>query len=315
MIEVQGVAKLFGGGEDAVGLRELNLRVPQGRVVALLGHNGAGKTTAVRGLSTLQRFDRGRALVAGFDVATQARQVRERIALVGQSVAVDEQLSAQQNLVLFARLRGLDRAGAVARAGQLLAEFGLGEAKDRPVRSFSGGMRRRLDVAASMIARPEVLFVDEPTTGLDPAARRDLWRTLRALVSEGTTVLLTTQYLEEADALADHVVLLSRGRVVAEGTADELKDMLGDSVIRVRFAAQEDADRARQALTAIDPDLRLDDATVATLSATHRESLLDCVRSLADLDVSPVEVTLRKPSLDEVFLSLTENHDDAEEPT
>lgn len=315
MIEAEGVGKLFGAGEDAVGLRELTLQVRQGRVVAVLGHNGAGKTTAVRGLSTLLGFDCGRARVAGFDVATQGQQVRERIGLVGQSVAVDEQLTAKQNLVLFARLRGLERAAAVARARQLLEEFGLSEARDRPVQGFSGGMRRRLDLAASMIVRAEVLFVDEPTTGLDPAARRDVWRTLRGVVAEGSTVLLTTQYLEEADALADHIVLLARGRVIAEGSADELKDMLGHPVIRVRFANEEDADRAHLSLTALDPDVQIDDAATATLAATHSESLLQCVHALAGLGISPVEVSLRKPSLDEVFLSLTEKHDNAEEFT
>lgn len=313
MIQAESVGKLYRGRTGEAGLRELDLDVAPGRVAALLGHNGAGKTTAVRGLATLLGFDRGHARVAGFDVATQARQVRERIALVGQSVAVDEQLSARQNLVLFARLRGLNRAGAAVRARQLLAQSGLEEAADRPVQGFSGGMRRRLDVAVSMIVRPEVLFVDEPTAGLDPAARRDLWEVLRALVSEGTTVLLTTQYLEEADALADHIVLLARGRVIAEGTADALKDMLGPALIRVRFAAQVDADRAWQALTVLDPGARADATATVILSATRPNTLLQCVRALADRDISPLEVTLRKPSLDEVFLSLTEKHDTLEE--
>lgn len=312
MIEAYGVGKLYQTGTGTVGLHELDLNVQPGRVVALLGHNGAGKTTTVRGLTTLLRFDRGHARVAGFDVATQARRVRERIALVGQSVAVDDQLSASQNLVLFARLRGLDRPAALTRARELLTQFGLDDAANRPVHGFSGGMRRRLDLAASMIIRPEVLFVDEPTAGLDPAARRDLWDVMRTLVSEGTTVLLTTQYLEEADALADHIVLLAGGRVIAEGTADALKDLLGPATIRVRLADPGEADRARWALATFDPEVRTHEATV-TLPATRPDSLLHCIRTLTDLGLSPVEVTLRKPSLDEGFLSLTEHHDNSQE--
>lgn len=312
MIEARGAGKLFGRDPEAVGLAELDLEVPRGHVVALLGHNGAGKTTAVRGLSTLLRFDRGQAQVAGFDTRTHPQRVRERIALIGQSAAVDDLLTARENLVLFGRLRGLSRADAAARTRQLLAEFGLVKDADRPVTGFSGGMRRRLDVATSMIVRPEVLFVDEPTTGLDPAARRDLWRTLRALVAEGTTILLTTQYLEEADALADHIVLLAHGRVIAEGTSDELKDALGPASLRVRFADQADVERARRPLQAIDQELRMADGVTATLSPDRPQSLLECVRALDELGISPVEVTLRKPSLDEVFLSLTEHHDDEE---
>lgn len=314
MIEARGAGRLFGRGPEAPGLLELDLVVPRGHVVALLGHNGAGKTTAVRGLSTLLRFDRGQARVAGFDTRAHPQRVRERIALIGQSVAVDDQLTARENVVLFGRLRGLTRADAAERAGQLLAEFGLVKDADRPVTGFSGGMRRRLDVATSMIVRPELLFVDEPTTGLDPAARRDLWRTLRALVAEGTTILLTTQYLEEADALADHIVLLAHGRVITEGTSDELKDQLGPATLRVRFTGQADVERARRPLQTIDPSFRMTDGVTATLSADRPQSLLECVRSLDELGISPVEVTLRKPSLDEVFLSLTEHHDD-EEPT
>lgn len=311
MIEAHNIGKLF-GGEDGTGLRELSLSIAPGQVVALLGHNGAGKTTAVRCLSTLLPLDQGRARVAGFDVTTHPRRVRERIALVGQSVAVDGQLTAHQNLVLFGRLRGMDRAAAASRGARLLDDFGLGDDGDRPVHTFSGGMRRRLDVAASMVIRPEVLFVDEPTTGLDPAARRDLWQTLRGLVAEGTTVLLTTQYLEEADALADHVVLLAHGRVITEGTSDELKDALGPPLINLRFADRVDAGRAGQSLRGFE-GFRPGDGTTATLPATRPESLLECVRVLGDLGISPTEVTLRKPSLDEVFLSLTEPHDTIQE--
>lgn len=312
-IEARGVGKSFGSGADRVGLHDLSLSVPAGQVLALLGHNGAGKTTAVRGLTTLAPFDHGSARVARYDVATHPQRVRERVALVGQVPAVDEQLTAVQNLVLFGRLRGLGRAAARGRATELIEDFGLTGAESRPVQGFSGGMRRRLDVAASLIVQPDVLFVDEPTTGLDPAARRDLWHTLRALVAQGTTVLLTTQYLEEADALADHIVLLAHGRVVAEGTSDELKSRLGHPVIRLRFAAPDHAERAVPVLSAVDPDTQLEGGMVVTLTATRHDALPECLRALAQHDLSPTEVALRKPSLDEVFLSLTHDRTDVKE--
>lgn len=304
-IEAEHVGKTYRAGGAEVGLRELSVDAVPGTVLALLGPNGAGKTTAVRGLSTLLNFDRGRARVAGYDVRTEPRRVRERIALVGQSAAADDQLTAAQNLVLFGRLRGMRRRDAECRAGQLLGEFGLADAGARAVRGFSGGMRRRLDVAAAMLVRPEVLFVDEPTTGLDPVARRDLWRTLRALVREGTTVLLTTQYLEEADALADHIVLLDRGVVVAQGSSDQLKSMIGPSVIHLRFGNEAEAGRARSVLQGIGQDVALQDMTTVTLSATHADALTQSIQALQAVVSTPLEVTMRKPSLDEVFVSLT----------
>jgi ABC-type multidrug transport system ATPase subunit len=317
-IEARGVGKVYGEGAGAVGLHELTLDVAAGRVVALLGHNGAGKTTLVRGLATLHRFDRGVARVAGHDVRTESRQVRERISLVGQGVAVDEQLTASQNLVLFGRLRGLTRVDARDRATALVDEFGLVGSENRPVAGFSGGMRRRLDVAASMIVRPDVLFVDEPTTGLDPAARRDLWGVLAGLVDSGTTVLLTTQYLEEADALADHIVLLAHGRVVAEGTSGDLKGMLGRSVLQFRFTTAADAAAARTALAAVDPSVHSPNGSTVVLGATDGNALFASVGVLAAQGITPSEASLRQPSLDEVFLSLTTDaptttYDDREE--
>mgnify|MGYP001156557247 CR=1 FL=1 len=311
-IEAERVGKTYRAGKTEVGLRELSLDVEPGRVLALLGPNGAGKTTAVRGLSTLLRFDRGRARVAGHDVISEAQAVRERIALVGQSAAVDDQLTASANLVLFARLRGMSRRAASHRATELIAQFGLAEAEGQVVRGFSGGMRRRLDVAASMIVPPHVLFVDEPTTGLDPSARRDLWQTLRVLVREGTTILLTTQYLEEADALADDIVLLDRGQVVAQGSADQLKSMVGPPVIQVRFENEADARQAMPVLHNVDAAAALDDTATVTL---HAESASALVRSIQALDgvASPTEVTMRKPSLDEVFLALTGHNTHATE--
>lgn len=304
-IETEHVGKTYRAGGIEVGLRDLTLHTGPGKILALLGPNGAGKTTAVRGLSTLLDFDRGHARVAGHDLRTEARRVRERIALVGQSAAVDDQLTATQNLVLFGRLRGMGRRDAARRAGQLIGEFGLADAGARTVRGLSAGMRRRLDVAAGLLVRPEVLFVDEPTTGLDPVARRDLWRALRALVREGTAILLTTQYLEEADALADHIILLDRGRTIAQGSPDQLKDMVGPPVIRLRFEAEADARRAIPVLRGVDRDVALDDPTTATLSATHGDCLAQSIRALQRIATTPIEVTMRKPSLDEVFVSLT----------
>lgn len=307
VIEAEAVGKTYGRGDDAVGLQQLTLELEEGGVLALLGPNGAGKTTAVRGLSTLLRFDRGNAQVAGYDVSTQAKQVRQRIALVGQSAAVDDQLTAIQNLVLFARLRGLDRSAAMRRAKELIDQFGLADAAARAVRGFSGGMRRRLDVAASMIVRPHVLFVDEPTTGLDPAARRDLWRALRSLVAEGTAVLLTTQYLEEADTLADDIILLDRGHAVAHGSADHLKSMVGPPVLQLRFQDEADAHRATPVLQGVDPSATLDETRTTVTLHAEAENLTRSIQVLAGI-VRPIEVTMRKPSLDEVFLTLT-GHD------
>ncbi len=313
-IKAEGVGKSYRTKAGAVGLHELSLQIKKGQMLALLGPNGAGKTTAVRGLSTLLRFDRGRAIVAGYDVQTQATQVRSRIALVGQSAAVDDQLTASKNLMLFGRLRGLSRAAAAKRSNELIQQFGLAEARDRAVGGFSGGMRRKLDVAASMIVRPEVLFVDEPTTGLDPAARRDLWQALRILLSEGTTVLLTTQYLEEADQLADQIVLLSRGMVIAQGTPDELKDAVGPSIIQIRFDSEADMRAALAKLRTIDPAAEFNDAgTEVSVRAVGADALERSVHTLAELELAPNEVTLRKPSLDEVFLTIT--GDTAESPT
>ena len=307
MIIAHDVGRLYGRGDAAVGLHGLSFEAGPGRVVAVLGHNGAGKTTLVRGLATLQRFDRGRAEVAGFDVATQARQVRERIAVVGQGVAVDEHLTARQNLVLFGRLRGLASRVARERAGELVDRFGLGDAADRVVSGFSGGMRRRLDVAASMIVRHAVLFVDEPTTGLDPAARRDLWRILSDLRAGGSTVLLTTQYLEEADALADHILLLAHGRLIAEGSSDDLKGLLGNPEIRLRFTTPEEQEVALPVLAALDPGAVRSEATEVLLHAADDDTLARCLRELADHGLFPVEAVLRKPALDDVFLALTQN--------
>ncbi|WP_127572841.1 ATP-binding cassette domain-containing protein [Georgenia faecalis] len=305
-IDVAGVSKLYGGERSPVGLRHLDMAVREGEVVALIGPNGAGKTTTVRGLATLLRFDGGSARVAGHDVSADPGRVRQAIGLVGQSAAVDQHLSARQNLVFFGRLRGLRRPEAHARAAQLLEGLGLEDAADKPALRLSGGMRRRLDVAVSLVVRPAVVFVDEPTTGLDPAARRDLWARLRALVREGTTVLLTTQYLEEADALADQVVLLAHGEVVARGTADELKRLVGPATVRMAFASHADTSAAHDALAGtvdgVQPDADGSSLTYPVRgSATSTEGVL----RLAEAGIAPLEVEVRRPTLDDVFLTLT----------
>ncbi|KIR65863.1 daunorubicin resistance protein DrrA family ABC transporter ATP-binding protein [Micromonospora haikouensis] len=304
-IAAEGLRKRYG---DIPALDGFDLRVRPGTVCGLLGPNGAGKTTAVRILSTLLRHDSGRAEVAGFDVARQPDQVRHRIGLVGQRAAVDEVLSGHENLVVFGRLCHLGAKRARQRASELLDRFGLADAGGRPVRAYSGGMRRRLDLAAGMILAPAVLFLDEPTTGLDPRSRNEVWEAVRELVRAGTTVLLTTQYLDEADRLADRISVLDGGRVIAEGTPDDLKARLGGDRIDlvVRDAADLAAAGAQLGRVAggepeVDPDRRLVSARVE-----HRAgALTEVLRALDAAGVAVEDVALRRPTLDEVFLHLT----------
>ncbi|MFN8663459.1 MAG: ATP-binding cassette domain-containing protein [Thermomicrobiales bacterium] len=300
------VHKRYAGGAINAGLHGFNLAVAPGTVCGLLGPNGAGKTTVVRILSTLLRMDSGEASVAGCDVRRQARQVRERIGLVGQYAAVDEILSGRENLEMFGRLNHLPGRVARARAEELLAQFALSDAANQSVRTYSGGMRRRLDLAASLIVSPPVLFVDEPTTGLDPAARREVWAAIRSLVHGGSTVLLTTQYLEEADALANQIVLLKAGRVIAEGTPRELKATLGESWLDITLPDEQSLATAQRILASLpgvqsDPDrLRLSlPAADGARSLVHVASLLD------EAAVAPLDIGLRQPTLDDVFLHLT----------
>jgi ABC-2 type transport system ATP-binding protein len=274
----------------------------------LLGPNGAGKTTAVRILTTLLRADSGRAEVAGYDVVRQAAHVRTRIGLVGQSAAVDEVLAGRQNLVLFGRLFHLPAVVARRRADELLEQFGLTEAAGKPVAQYSGGMRRRLDLAASLILAPPVLFLDEPTTGLDPRGRMEVWTAIRALVDTGTTVLLTTQYLDEADQLADHVAVIDAGRVIAEGSPDQLKSRLGGDRIDVVLHSGDDLgtaadviERVAAADTTVDPDTRQVSAPVRNRTA----ALTEVVRALDHAGIAAEDIVLRRPTLDEVFLHLT----------
>jgi ABC-2 type transport system ATP-binding protein len=303
----EGLRKRYG---PANALDGFDLAVPEGSVCGLLGPNGAGKTTAVRILATLLRPDGGQARVAGFDVVRQAAQVRYRIGLLGQHAAVDEVLGGRQNLVLFGRLHHLGARLAHRRADELLERFGLGEVGGKPVKQYSGGMRRRLDLAASLILAPPVLFLDEPTTGLDPRGRNEVWEAVRALVAGGTTVLLTTQYLDEADQLADRISVIDHGRVIAEGSPDQLKSRLGGDRIDVvvHRADQLAATAAILGRAAgsgagaeVDPDTRRVSVPVRDRVA----ALTEAAWALRDAGVAVEDVALRRPTLDEVFLHLT----------
>jgi ABC-2 type transport system ATP-binding protein len=305
-IVVEGLRKRFRG---KTALDGFGLRVRPGTVCGLLGPNGAGKTTAVRILSTLLRADGGRAEVAGFDVARAAMEVRRRIGLVGQQAAVDEVLSGRQNLELFGRLYHLNAADARARAAALLRRFGLADAGDRAVRHYSGGMRRRLDLAAGMILSPRVLFLDEPTTGLDPRARNEVWDGVRSLVADGTTVLLTTQYLDEADQLADHVAVIDAGRVIAGGSPAELKSRVGGDRLEIVVHDAADLPEASELLHRIARVAPEPDADRRRLSAPVRDRvavLTEAVRAFDAAGVAVEDIALRRPTLDEVFLTLTD---------
>ncbi|WP_431331277.1 ATP-binding cassette domain-containing protein [Streptomyces sp. IPPR8] len=307
-ITVEGARKRYG---DKHALDGLDLTVARGTVHGVLGPNGAGKTTLVRVLSTLLRPDAGRVEVAGHDVVTRAYDVRRRIGLLGQHAALDVELGGRQNLEMFGRLHHLGARRARARADELLARFGLADTGRKPVSAYSGGMRRRLDLAASLITEPEVLFLDEPTTGLDPRGRAEVWSSVRTLVGGGTTVLLTTQYLEEADQLADRISVVDAGRVVADGTADELKAATGGDRVDVvlRDAGQLGAALALLPLTGarVDADRRLLSAPVTDRMA----ALSGVVRALEEAGLEAEDVALRRPTLDEVFLHLTDRAEEA----
>lgn len=302
------VVKNFGGKQDGPGLNGLTLEVPKGTICGLLGHNGAGKTTAVKIFTTLLRPDSGNASVAGFDVRTQGHKVRERIGLVGQYAAIDEVLTGRQNLEMFGRLSRLPTNHARKRAGELLAQFGLADSGDTAVTKYSGGMRRRLDLAASLIVCPEVLFVDEPTTGLDPIARQQVWNSIRSLRDAGATVLLTTQYLEEADQLADRISILKSGRIVAEGTPDQLKSSFGGDQLEIALYSSSDLDKAAEILKRIEgPPMLIDEAEGRlSVPVTDRTgSLIKAAAAFAEAGLEPKDLSLRRPTLDEVFIHIT----------
>ncbi|WP_336215410.1 ATP-binding cassette domain-containing protein [Nonomuraea sp. LPB2021202275-12-8] len=300
----EGLHKSFG---DTHALRGLDLSVPRGTVCGVLGPNGAGKTTAVRILATLSDPDAGHARIAGYDVVRDAGQVRARIGLAGQYAAVDDKLTGRGNLRMFGRLYHLSRREAHRRADELLERFGLMDAADRQVAGYSGGMRRRLDLITSLILRPEVLFLDEPTTGLDPRSRGEIWNSVRELVADGTTVLLTTQYLDEADQLADDITVIDQGKVIATGTPDELKATIGDrlDVVLEDPAALPPAATVLNALAGAEPATTgADRLSVALPGGGLR--LADIVRALDRAGVAAADVRLRRPTLDEVFLRLTD---------
>ena len=306
-VKTEGLAKRYGEGERQVdALAGVDLEIPAGSVLGLLGHNGAGKTTMLRILTTLTAPTGGRAWVAGHDVVAEAHQVRERIGMAGQQATVDDLLSARLNLELLGRLYHLPRRAVRDRAGLLLERVGLADVADRLVKTFSGGMRRRLDLAASLVADPQVLFLDEPTTGLDPHARNELWALLRDHVRGGATLVLTTQYLDEADRLADSIVVLDRGAVVARGTPAQLKERYGGDRIAVTIAREADASLARGVLAvfAVNSAIEVDGCQlVAAVRGATR--LVDVVRALDAEAIEVLDVRRRDPTLDDVFLALT----------
>lgn len=299
-IDVRGLVKKFG---DVTALDGVSLSAERGTVLGLLGHNGSGKTTTISILSTLIRADSGTARLAGCDVAKDPAGVREKISLTGQYAALDELQTVRENLILFGRLTGLDKAAAQKRAEELAELLDLGELLDRRTGKLSGGQRRRADIAAALVTRPQVLFLDEPTTGLDPRSRAAVWDVVRSLREEGVTVLLTTQYLEEADRLADRIVILSRGRVIAEGTPAELKEKVGGSIVEIAV----DADATEEVLASIEaPAAHSPEAGVIHVPAPKGTADLAAIASrLGDAGIVPRNIGLRRPTLDEVFLHLT----------
>jgi oleandomycin transport system ATP-binding protein len=300
-IQATGLTKSFGG---TLALDGVDLAVPAGSVLGLLGPNGAGKTTAVRILATLLRPDAGQAVVAGHDVVADPTATRRAIGLTGQYAAVDEMLTGRENLVLFGRLLGLGRARARERARELLEQFGLAEAADRRLKTYSGGMRRRLDLAASLLGRPQVIFLDEPTTGLDPGKRDDVWTMIRQLTAAGTSVLLTTQYLEEAEALADAITVIDHGKVIAHGTPAELKQTVGTRSLQVRPADPTDLGAVRDLLARL-TGREVEEPTGGKVTVPADEDLLaDTVTELRHRGIAVAELALALPDLDEVFFAL-----------
>jgi oleandomycin transport system ATP-binding protein len=309
-ITAEGLVKRYGA---TVALDGIDLAVRTGSVFGLLGPNGAGKTTAVRILATLVQADGGRGAVCGYDVASQAHQVRQLTGLTGQYASVDETLTGTENLVLIGRLTGQSRSAAKGRARALLAEFRLTDAADRAVKTYSGGMRRRLDLAASLVTRPRVLFLDEPTTGLDPLSRNEMYDVVRGLTASGVTILLTTQYLDEADQLADEIAVVDRGKVIATGTPEELKARTGAQTLSVRPADPADVPTVLAIVggfTLAEPEIR---NTTVTAPVSDEDVLPAVMRRFEDAGVRMAELTLRGSSLDEVFLSLTGHRTEAEE--
>ncbi len=313
-IRVRGVVKHYG---ELRALDGVDLEAAAGTVLGLLGPNGAGKTTAVRVMTTLLKPDAGEITVAGLDAVRDAARLRERIGLAGQYAAVDENLTGAENLTMVGRLYGMPRSQAKQRAQELLERFDLSEAGGRPARGYSGGMRRRLDLAAALVARPPVLFLDEPTTGLDPRSRLALWETIETLVADGTTVLLTTQYLDEADRLADRIAVIDRGKVIADGTSDELKDRVGGERLEIHLSDGTQAGAVCATLAPMAAEAPFSEDGLVKLTVRQRTgAIVEAVRRLDEAGVGVDDIGMKRPTLDDVFLTLTghaaeERDDDA----
>ena len=308
-VVVEGVRKTFG---EVVALHEVSFEVNRGEVIGLLGPNGAGKTTIVDILSTLSRPDRGRAAVAGYDCVSEPAGVRRSIMLTGQQVAIDDMLTGHENLVMFGRLYGVSRSAARSRATELIEEFDLVDAANRRVSTYSGGMRRRIDIACGLVVRPQVAFLDEPTTGLDPRSRQSIWDLVSNFKTTGIATLLTTQYLEEADELADRIIVIDHGRIIAEGTANELKERTGTSFCEIVPRALKDLPAIAEALGSLLPEkhraaLTAESDRIAMPAPRGTRTLVEAVSHLAAANIEVADLALRRPSLDDVFLALTQD--------
>jgi len=302
-VEAHGLVKVFGDNRAVDGV---DLEVPTGSIYGVLGPNGAGKSTTINMLATLMRPDGGSANIFGHDIVKEAQIVRQLIGVTGQDASVDETLSATENLVIFGELLGLKRGDAKKKAAELLEEFDLTEAAKRPLKKFSGGMRRRLDLAASLIAQPPLIFLDEPTTGLDPRTRNQMWDTIRQLVKGGSTILLTTQYLDEADQLADRIAVIDHGKVIADGTSGELKSRIGGSTLQLRVSAKSDVPEAAKIIRRVlDAEPTNPESTLLAAPMREADKVTDLLIALRKDRVHLAEVSVQKPTLDEVFLTLT----------
>lgn len=304
MISVKNLKK--GYGEKNV-LDDISFEVEEGSIFALLGENGAGKTTTVRILSTLIRYDAGQATIDGFDCMKAASSVREIISLTGQYAAVDELLTAEENLYMMGRLSGLDKKTAKRRTVELIEQFDLVKAANRPVKTYSGGMKRRVDIAISLLASPKVIFLDEPTTGLDPRSRMNMWNLIKGLAKKGVTIFLTTQYLEEAEQLADKISVIHNGKIVVEGTAHELKKLVGKEKIEFHFHQRKEMEKASEILGGKQHDNHL---SIPVTSDSSTEKLRESLNALHDKDIEPSDVHLIKPTLDDVFINITSKRKD-----